>query len=150
MFRLLLILFLTIPVIEIYLLIKVGSVIGALYTVGLVVATAVIGAYLLRKQGLSTLARVQQTMANGEIPAIELMEGAVLLVTGALLLTPGFFTDAIGFICLVPAFRRAIIIWLLKRGSIIQFKSGNNHRGGPTGPSSSGPTVIEGEYRREE
>ena len=146
MFRLLFLLFLIIPVIEIYLLIQVGSMIGALNTVGLVVGTAILGAYLLKRQGLSTLARVQDTMARGEIPAIEMMEGIILLITGALLLTPGFFTDILGFLGLIPMIRRNFIIWLLKKGSFIQFGGPR----GPSGPTPNGPGAIEGEFRRED
>ena len=101
-------LFLLVPMLEIYLLIQVGGVIGALPTVLLVVLTAFIGAYLLRQQGFATLQKAQESLARGELPAGSLLEGAILLVTGALLLTPGFFTDAVGFICLVPVARQAI------------------------------------------
>jgi len=117
--RLLFLLFLTIPLIEIYLLIKVGSALGALPTVALVVLTAVIGAFLLRMQGFATMQRVRLSLARGEIPAIEMLEGAVLLLCGALLLTPGFFTDIIGFLGLIPPLRRGIIMWLLNKGLII-------------------------------
>lgn len=150
MFRILFLLFLIVPVVEIYLLIQVGSVIGALNTIGVVIGTAILGAYLFKRQGLSTFARVQETMARGEIPAIEMMEGIVLLITGALLLTPGFFTDAVGFIFLIPAIRRTFIIWLLKHSNIIQFRGPGSHGNGPSGPASQGPGVIEGEYRRED
>jgi len=98
--RFLFILFLVIPVVEIYFLITVGSAIGAVTTVALILLTAFIGAFLVRAQGFSTLARVQMQMAKGEMPAIEIFEGLFLLVAGALLLTPGFITDAIGFACL--------------------------------------------------
>ena len=84
------VLFLIIPIIEIYFLIKVGEVIGALPTIILVVLTAVIGAGLLRQQGLSTLARLQQNISQGKIPAQEMVEGVLLAVGGALLMTPGF------------------------------------------------------------
>lgn len=145
MFRILLLLFLTIPLIEIYLLIQVGSVIGALPTVAIVILTAIIGAYLLRVQGISTIQRVQETMARGEIPAIEMLEGLVLIITGALLLTPGFFTDTIGFLLLIPAVRRKLIVGLLKHMTIIT-------PGGPRGPGGPhrGPEIIDGEYRRED
>jgi len=151
-FQILFLLFLTIPMLEIYLLIKVGGVIGAMPTVFMVVFTAVLGAWLLRIQGFSMLARVRTTMAQGGIPAIEMLEGAVLLVSGALLLTPGFFTDAIGFLCLIPSLRRAVIRWALGR-----FLMPPGPRGGPKGPGdgfSSTTThvrhTIEGEFRRED
>ena len=152
-FSILLILFLTIPLLEIYLLIKVGGVIGAFPTVFMVVFTAVLGAWLLRIQGFSTMTRVRRTMEQGGIPALEMLEGAVLLVSGALLLTPGFFTDAIGFLCLVPSLRRAMIRWMLGR-----FLTPPGGFGGPGAGSSSqqhshrhhGPTTLEGEFRRED
>lgn len=151
-FSILLVLFLTIPLLEIYLLIKVGGIIGALPTVFMVVFTAVLGAWLLRIQGFATLARVRRTMAQGGIPAIEMLEGAVLLVSGALLLTPGFFTDAIGFLCLIPSLRRTMIRWLLGRfltppGGF--GGTGGSHREGPLSGSHR-PNTIEGEYRRED
>ncbi|MFU8838880.1 MAG: FxsA family protein, partial [Thiohalomonadaceae bacterium] len=118
MFRILFALFLLIPLLEIYLLIKVGAQIGALATVFLVVFTAMLGALLLRHQGLYTYARVQQAAARGELPTMAMLEGLVLLICGALLLTPGFFTDALGFLGLVPPLRRALIIKVLERGVI--------------------------------
>lgn len=78
------------------------------YTIVLVVGTAALGAALLRHQGLSTLAKVQMSMNQGELPATELVEGLMLLIAGALLLTPGFFTDVFGFLVLIPALRRKI------------------------------------------
>lgn len=113
-----LLLFITIPILEMYLLIQVGSRIGALPTIGLVVLTATIGLWLLRLEGLATLMRLQERVNQGEVPGRELMEGAMLLVGGALLLTPGFFTDAIGFVCLLPGLRKPIAEWLLNRGMI--------------------------------
>ena len=162
LFQFLFLLFLIVPLVEIYLLIEVGSVIGAIPTVFLVVFTAVLGVGLLRIQGFSTLSRVQNTLAQGGIPAIEMLEGAVLLIAGALLLTPGFFTDAIGFACLVPGLRRAGIRWALKRFLVSPFGSGGprggdrGHHGSHThgshtnGSHTNGPHTIEGEFRRED
>lgn len=147
-FTILLLLFFTVPLIEIFLLIEVGGIIGPLPTVFLVVFTAVLGAWLIRIQGFSTLARIQSTLAQGGIPAIEMLEGAVLLISGALLLTPGFFTDAIGFCCLVPSLRRIVIVWAVRHVLHIPVQPG------ASGPKSAhhakGPTTIEGEYRRED
>lgn len=143
MFRLLFTLFLLIPIIEIYLLIKVGGMIGALPTVFLVVFTAVLGALLLRHQGLYTYARVQQALARGELPAMPMLEGVVLLLCGALLLTPGFFTDTIGFLCLVPPLRKWLILKLLEGGIIRSMGS----RTSPFG-DKQGPQTLDGEYRR--
>ncbi len=143
LFRILLILFLTIPLLEIYLLIKVGGIIGALPTVFLVVFTAVVGALLLRMQGFATMRRVQATLARGELPAIEMLEGLVLLISGALLLTPGFFTDIVGFLCLIPSLRRRLILWLLEHSF---FGGGMSP---PPGGGSQGPRTIEGEFWRD-
>lgn len=104
-----LIIFLVIPVVEIYFLIQVGEVIGALWTVLLVVLTAVIGVNLLKQQGLSTLANAQQKMQSGTLPAQEIIEGIALLIAGAFLLTPGFFTDTIGFLLLIPTTRKLFV-----------------------------------------
>jgi UPF0716 protein FxsA len=147
-FAILFILFLAIPLLEIYLLIKVGAIIGAFFTVFMVVFTAMLGAWLLRIQGFSTLKRVRNTVSQGGIPALEMLEGAVLLVAGALLLTPGFFTDALGFVCLVPALRRTLIRWALGRFLTPLSGYGADRKSNKT--SSEGPRTIEGEYRRED
>ena len=107
-FTLLFLCFLLIPIAEIYLLIQIGEVIGAGWTVLGVVSTALIGAWLVRIQGILTLHRAIQNLRKGEAPAMELIEGLFLLVAGALLITPGFVTDTIGFLCLTPRFRRAL------------------------------------------
>ena len=141
MFRSLFILFLLVPLIEIYFLIQVGEVIGAGWTIFLVVATAVLGAGLLRMQGFNTLQRAQTSMAQGQLPAVEMLEGVALLCSGAMLLTPGFFTDAIGFILLVPAIRQALIKRVLKNGQFSM--SGQAMYSRRDGYKES--TIIEGE-----
>ena len=142
--QILILLFLTVPLVEIYFLISVGQVIGAIPTVLMVVFTAILGAMLLRAQGLSTLQRVQAASARGEIPALEMIEGLMLLVGGALLLTPGFFTDAIGFICLISPLRQALIrYWIKRYGSSIQGQQGQDS-------SARGPRTLEGEYWKED
>ncbi len=123
MFPILAILFLLVPLFEIYLLIQVGGVIGAGWTIFLVVFTAVIGVWLLRIQGISTLMRAQERMRANEMPAQEMLEGMGLVVAGALLLTPGFFTDAVGFLLLFPPTR----IWLIKRIASRMVVSGGAH-----------------------
>ena len=112
------ILFIVVPLVELYLIIEVGSVIGALWTVLLVVLTAVVGVTLLRIQGFNTLNRARQNMESGTLPAMEMMEGMVLAVGGALLITPGFITDTLGFLCLIPAARRAMIRYLMRYSTI--------------------------------
>lgn len=142
--QILLLLFLSIPLVEIYFLILVGEAIGAIPTVFMVVFTAVLGAMLLRVQGLSTLRRVQAASARGEVPALEMLEGMMLMVGGVLLLTPGFFTDAIGFICLLPPLRQALIRYWIKRfGTKIHGQTGQ-------GSQSQAPKTLEGEYWKED
>ena len=146
-FALLFLLFISIPLLEIYLLIKVGGIIGAMPTVLLVIVTAVVGAWLLRLQGFATLQRVRQTLESGGLPALELLEGVILLFAGALLLTPGFFTDAVGFLCLIPELRRQLVLWASKKWLV-------SVAGQPFQDSRNGPAkknqVIEGEFRRED
>ena len=124
---------------EIFVLIEVGRSIGSSTTVALVVLTAVIGAWLLRWQGLHTLARVQAAVNRRELPAIELIEGLILIVTGVLLLTPGFLTDAIGFACLLPVVRRGFAMRLASRFIVQQVRTQNGD-----------DRTIEGEYRIED
>lgn len=119
MFKRLFILFLLVPLVEIFFLIQVGQVIGAGWTIFLVVATAVIGAFLLRLQGFQTLHRAQRTMQQGQLPATEMLEGLCLLVSGALLLTPGFVTDTMGFLLLMPPVRQLMIAQMLKNSQFV-------------------------------
>ena len=140
--RLLLIAFLVVPLAEIYLLIELGSVVGAVVTVSLVVFTAVVGAALMRAQGLATLFRARSAMARGEVPALELMEGAVILVAGALLLTPGFITDTAGFVCLIPPFRQRLIL------AAANLRPARPPGGGRAGQPGDTPRTLEGEYWR--
>ena len=137
-FRTIFLLFIAMPIIEIFLLIKVGSSIGALLTIGIVIVTAVLGTWMLRAQGLSTLNKARRRMSGGEVPAFEMMEGMALGIGGALLLTPGFVTDAIGFACLFPFTRRLMVGALSKRVSI------GSVAGGFTASASSGPGSAAG------
>ncbi|HKJ71530.1 MAG TPA: FxsA family protein [Gammaproteobacteria bacterium] len=142
-------LFLAIPLVEIYLLIEVGQVIGAPLTIVAVVGTAVLGAVLARYQGMVTVTRLYTQLNHGELPTQTLFEGACLLVAGALLLTPGFFTDAVGFALLTPPLRR----WAyrqVKDRMVVRMdpfgQSAGPHR--PGDPEEPGPTTIEGEFRQ--
>ena len=140
MFRSLFILFLLVPLIEIYFLIKVGSIIGAGWTVFAVVGTAVLGAGLLRIQGLSTLQRAQLSINKGEVPAVPMLEGVALAISGVLLLTPGFFTDTLGFILLIPVLRQSLIKRILKNSQFLyRGRTKRTHNG------FSESTIIEGE-----
>lgn len=110
-----LIVFMLVPVAEMWILIEVGGWIGALPTIALVVVTATVGLSLLKRQGLSTLLSARQKMNEGSIPATELVSGVMLAVGGALLLTPGFVTDAVGFVLLIPQTRRWLLFKLIDR-----------------------------------
>ncbi len=149
MFPVLTLIFLVVPVIEIFLLIQVGEVIGAWWTVGLVILTAVIGVNLLRYQGISTLMRAQEKMKSGQMPAQEMLEGIGLVVAGAFLLTPGFFTDGIGFCLLIPPIRGMLVAAIVSKMSV----SGRFvHTSGSAAPRSPhNPDVIDGvNYKRED
>jgi UPF0716 protein FxsA len=111
MFKLFL-LFLIVPVIEIYLLIKVGSLIGGLPTVAILLAISFLGAYLVRSQGFRIISQVREELARGRLPAAQMLDGALVLVGSLLLMTPGFFTDFVGIFFLIPATRRIIKLWL--------------------------------------
>ncbi len=139
-------LFLIIPFIEIYLLLKIGAIVGVFPTIFLVVFTAVLGAWLLRQQGLATWLRLQESLAKGTIPAFEMIEGPILLVGGALLLTPGFFTDILGFLCLIPASRKKLANYIIAKGIITTTGAAP----GQQTPKPGSTNVIEGEYKKEE
>lgn len=121
---------------ELYVLIAVGSILGAFPTILLIIASAGLGSHLLREQGLATWQRFQETLARQEVPAYELMEGFLILMGGALLLTPGFITDAIGLICLIPAPRKMMIHYIMKYYFIV--------------PHAHDENILEGEFRRED
>lgn len=112
------ILFLVIPFIEIWLLIKVGGVIGALPTILLLIFSGIFGVSLLRHQGLVTLTKFQREMQAGQRPAQALLEGTMMLLGGLLFIIPGFFTDMIGLILLLPPTRYLLVKALLKRGMV--------------------------------
>jgi UPF0716 protein FxsA len=114
MFRLLL-LFVVLPAAELGLLIEIGSRIGTGATLALIVVTGVVGASLARRQGLGVLRVLQNETAAGRLPAGSLVDGVIILVAGALLVTPGVLTDAFGFLCLLPAFRKMVKRALLRR-----------------------------------
>ena len=101
----LLLLFVALPAIELALLIELGSRFGTLHTLALIVITGVVGAAVARGQGLSVVRQIQSEVAQGRLPAGSLVDGVMILIAGALLVTPGILTDAFGFLCLVPAFR---------------------------------------------
>ena len=118
MLVILMLLFILVPLIELAILVYLGTIIGALYTVLIVVTTGILGAIMARNQGLATLSRIRSNIECGIIPANELFDGALILAGGLLLLTPGIFTDILGFALLVPQTRRIIrrlLVRLIRR-----------------------------------
>lgn len=140
-------LFLATPLIEIAVFIEIGGLLGLWPTIAIVIVTAALGAALWRRQGLAVMAQAQEALNRGELPVAQVMDGAFLLFAGALLLTPGFMTDAFGFLLFVPPFRHALARYIFARLR----KSGNvhvytSHGGGPTdGPRRGSGPVIEGD-----
>ncbi len=142
-----LLLFVGIPLLELYWLLQVGGAIGAFPTIFLVVFTAVLGGLMVRVQGFASAMRVRAAMSQGETPAIEMLAGSLLLVSGFLLLLPGFFTDIIGFLLLIPPLRQWLVLTLLQRMKVLHPQRPDGPR---QGQSPQRPRVIEGEYRRED
>ncbi len=137
---------LIIPFLEIYLLLAVGGLIGALPAILLVMLTAGLGAALVRQQGFSTWQRLQASLAQGVMPAAELLEGLLLLMGGLLLLTPGFVTDALGLVCLIPASR----LWLAR--TILQQRLFSMAQPGSPFQANQpqGRDILEGEFKKED
>jgi UPF0716 protein FxsA len=147
----LLLAFLLVPLIEIGLFIQVGGLIGLWPTLGIVVLTAVLGTWLVRSQGLQAMGRLQRSFSELENPTEPLAHGAMILLAGALLLTPGFFTDAVGFALLAPPVRMAVLRYLMSRVTVSQFTMGQGAPGpGPrrpgSGPGFSRDDVIDGDF----
>ena len=129
LFPLLLFGFISVPLAELYILIEIGGVLGALPTILLCIATAVLGAALVRVQGLRTLREVHEALGRGEVPALAVLEGMVLALAGVLLLTPGLLTDTIGFAALIPPLRREVL------GRLLELRP------------RTGRVTLDGEYR---
>ena len=142
----LLLAFIAVPLIEIALFIQVGGAIGLWSTLGIVVLTALLGTYLVRQQGTMAISQLRSQISNVEDPTETLVHGAMILFSGALLLTPGFFTDAFGFALLVPAFRSAMFNAIRKRAVVHSFAQDphRQHPGHGSRPADSG--VIDGDY----
>ena len=144
--------FFSIPIVEMYLLIEVAERIEALPTILLVMLTAVLGVSLIRQQGLSTLTKGIRRLNQAEIPAAEIIEGVLLAVAGAFLITPGFLTDFIGFMIIIPITRRITALMLLKRmAARADFRSNDSDlRGGSNKTRDASGSVIEGEYEKKD
>lgn len=164
--------FVAVPLIEIALFIQVGGLIGLWPTLLIVVVTAILGTWLVRSQGALAMNNLRRSFDRLEDPSEPLAHGAMILLAGALLLTPGFFTDAVGFALLTPGFRTMAFNFLKKRIKVQRFEMGGQAPGGagphpqgphpqgphPRGPGARGPQgpgprrpeqgeVIEGEYQ---
>lgn len=163
MFPVLLLLFILVPVIEIGLFIQVGGWLGLWPTLALVLITAFVGASLVRSQGIMTLASVQDRLNRGELPAQQILEGVMLAVAGVLLLTPGFMTDAMGMLVLLPGPRAALAKQVMKRVTVSQagFSQGSFHQGSNAqdpfgedpfrrGGRGEDGNTFEGEYERKD
>ncbi len=154
----LILLFVAIPLAELALLVWVGGQVGLGATVALVVVTGILGASLARSQGLATLSRFQSRLGAGEIPHQDLIDGILILLAGAVLLTPGLITDIAGFLLLVPAVRRSVRRWLVARFSARMVVVGPGSASGSgsatrPGPSTGGPSsgdVVDAEFEVKE
>jgi len=134
--------FLAVPIIEIALFIQIGGVLGLWPTLGIVILTAIAGTWLVRTQGALALNDLRKSFSSQTDPTETLAHGAMILVAGVLLLTPGFFTDALGFSLLMPPFRRAAFQYLRKKVQVQSFGfSGQTYQA-----QEGGKSVIEGEF----
>ncbi|MHC9512162.1 FxsA family protein [Kangiella sp. M94] len=170
-FRFFFLIFIVLAVLEIFVLIEVGNWIGAPATIGLILLTGIIGVGLLKHQGLSVFERFKSKMQQGQAPAQEIIEGVLLIIAGAFLITPGFVTDTIGFLWLIPVTRSAFAKGMVKAGWF-KFQKMNgqgnfhyeyhesrtehseNYSHSETSEKEhkqvSGSRVIEGEYERKD
>ena len=140
----LLIAFIAVPVIEIGLFIQVGGIIGLWPTLLIVILTAIAGTYLVRSQGRLALGQLQQSFGEMRDPTEPLVHGAMILFSGALLLTPGFFTDFIGFALLIPAVRTAVYKRVREKVNVQSFQMGPDGQPNPRAQRPDG--VIDGEF----
>lgn len=140
--------FLVVPLIEIALFIQIGGMIGLWPTLAIVVLTAILGTWLVQTQGRMAMNNLRNSFSQLDDPSEPLAHGAMILVSGALLLTPGFFTDAVGFALLAPPVRSAVFAWARKRVTVTQFQMGPDvqmHQ--PRNPRPSSPDeVIDGDF----
>ena len=154
------IIFILVPLIELYILLEVGSIIGSGWTFLIIIATAILGTKLVKQQGLSTWQTIQQKMAQGQLPAQSLFDGICILVSGVLLITPGFMTDALGLLLLTPAFRSVTYQQMGHRVRVM-----GQHKFGQSGQTNfeqeqttsferddtpRNPTTLDGEYTRKD
>jgi UPF0716 protein FxsA len=140
---LLIALFIIIPIAELYVILKVGDLIGILPTLALLVADSLLGAWLMRSQGRSVWARFQNTMQAGRIPHREVLDGVFVIFGGAFLITPGFLTDIVGALLLIPPTRALFRRWLIRRGGrMFGFSIATGRRA--DAPDANGSWDVEG------
>lgn len=138
--------FLAVPLIEIALFIQVGGAIGLFPTLAIVIVTAILGTYLVRAQGFAALAGLRQSFSQLSDPSEHLAHGAMILFAGALLLTPGFFTDAVGFALLTPPIRLALINYAKTRVKVQGFQSMGDGNSMHFRAHSAKDDVVDGDY----
>ncbi|MCZ4494659.1 MAG: protein FxsA [Baekduia sp.] len=151
-FLLLLFLFVAVPILEIYVIIQVGQAIGALWTIALLIADSIAGGVLMRSQGRAAWRRFQQALAEGRMPAREVLDGVLVIFGGAFLLTPGFCSDIVGALLLLPPTRAVIRRMLVRRFSMRMLgdlpspgiPGSGRRRGGPGGRGAPGDDFVEG------
>ena len=119
----LLLLFILIPLLEIWLFILLGGFIGIYPTLFIILLTAILGTFLVKTQGVNVLKEIQSKFNELENPTEPIVHGAMILFAGALLLTPGFFTDTVGFLLLLPKVRRAAFFWLRNKVNLVKYSS---------------------------
>jgi UPF0716 protein FxsA len=137
------VLFLAVPMIEIALFVQVGGFIGLWPTLAIVLVTAILGTQLVRAQGVLAINQLRSSFSDLRDPTEPLANGAMILVAGALLLTPGFFTDAVGFLLLIPAVRTLVFNYIRARVSVQGFSMGGER---PNHPRRGDNTVIDADY----
>jgi len=152
-----LLVFIAIPLLELALLIRVGQYIGVAATIGIVIATAVLGLLVVKREGFSMVTRARQALATGNPPILPVAEGTLVFFSGALLILPGLIGDTIGLLLLIPTVRRSVAVWALGRfatagATRIRVFTSRDHwpdsqNGGSSRPQKVGP-IIEGEYTR--
>ncbi|MBT9385718.1 FxsA family protein [Pseudooceanicola sp. CBS1P-1] len=140
----LLLAFIAIPMIEIALFIKVGGLIGLGWTLAIVFGSAILGTWMVKQQGREVLGKIQKSFNDLSDPSAPLAEAAMILIAGVLLVTPGFFTDALGFALLIPGFRHAAFRFLKKRVKVQSFTMGGATQGAQAQPGQ--PDIIDGEF----
>ena len=150
MFLRLLLLFTIVPLVELWLLLRISEFTSPLFTVALVLLTGFVGAALARRQGWQTWRRIQQQLAQGQPPTESLLDGMMILLAGAVLITPGVLTDLLGFSLLVPAFRKLVrhraAAWLKTR-AMVQFHA-NDAAGSTRSNSAQDDSIIDAEFTR--